>query len=651
MDAVRVTPLPAALLGLILLFTAAALSLSWGLEPHYDTVLFAVMGTALGVTGVLIISKHPGHRMGWLFLLSGLLTTFDDFAQGYGLRGGEEGWAGAAAGQWFGIWSWIPQGFCWALLFLLFPTGRLLNRRWRSVIWAGLIGMALLIPGQSLTSARDAEFSSGSNPLAVDGPLVDFLFAVGAALFLFAILASVVSLVVRFRRSVGVERQQMKWLTFVAALTGVMLPLAFAFWYQSSLIRIVCVVTLTALPIAAGIAILRYRLYDIDVVINRTLVYGGLTLSLAAAYAVTTLLLGTALGGSSTLATAGATLVAAAAFLPLRRRLQDLVDRRFDRAGYDALGRVTAFMEDLRAGKADPDGIEALLAGVLRDPGLELRFFMPASELYVDRHGEPVSKADGDRRERIHISRAGAPVGIMLYDPGLQDDPALAARVAEAAKLPVEIARLHVELQRQLDEVKASRARIVAAGDEERRRIERNLHDGAQQRLVSVGLALRKLQHGLDPDNKQAVDATVDEVSAVIRELRELARGVRPAQLDHGLAPALAELAGRAPLAVKVDATSERFPEALEAAGYFIACEGLTNAIKHAAASEVTIGVARSNGSLMVSVADDGVGGAQAGTGSGLRGVRDRAVAHGGRVDVTSEAGAGTRLTAELPCG
>lgn len=223
----------------------------------------------------------------------------------------------------------------------------------------------------------------------------------------------------------------------------------------------------------------------------------------------------------------------------------------------------------------------------------------------------------------------------------------------EGAGLAIEIARLRVELRRQLDEVDASRARIVSAGYQERRRLERDLHDGAQQRLISIGLALRHAQHELavSPEGvSDSIDGAVIEIDVAIEELQELARGVRPAQLDAGLTPALRELAARAPLPVQVKANGERFSQEIEAAAYFIASEGLTNAVKHSEARQVTLSAERLNGKLTVSISDDGIGGASATGGSGLRGLADRAAAHGGELSIESNPDCGTVLTAELPC-
>ena len=249
---------------------------------------------------------------------------------------------------------------------------------------------------------------------------------------------------------------------------------------------------------------------------------------------------------------------------------------------------------------------------------------------------------------------------MVLHQPaGPRRSPTCCRALVEAGGLAIEIARLRVELRRQLAEVEASRARIVAAGNEERRRIERDLHDGAQQRLVSIGLALRHAQHELGTGaparrRRDARRRRRPSSRVAIDELRELAHGLPPAQLDAGLGPALRELAGRAPLPVEVraDRASASAPD-VEAAAYFIACEGLTNAIKHAhAIARWSLSAAQRNGTLVVSVTDDGVGGASHAIGSGLtRPRRPRRGAGRQRCTSTATRATGTTLTAELPCG
>jgi signal transduction histidine kinase len=224
-----------------------------------------------------------------------------------------------------------------------------------------------------------------------------------------------------------------------------------------------------------------------------------------------------------------------------------------------------------------------------------------------------------------------------------------------AASLAIEIARLRLEVRLQLAEVEESRARVVRAGYEERRRLERDLHDGAQQRLVTLGIVLRRLQRSLPREAQilaPALDSAVGEIGSAIEDLRTIAAGVRPPRLDEGLAPALADLARTAPVTVVVRATDERLPAEVEAAAYFVACEAVTNAVKHASPSNVRVEAMMISGALRLVVVDDGVGGATvAGGGTGLSGLTDRVEAQGGTLLIHSPPGAGTRIEAEIPCG
>ncbi len=642
--------LPWAMLGLTVALELGAVVLSAGLEPAYDTWLYAIYAPVMAATGALIASRRPGNAIGWLFLVVGVVNASGDLAQGWGLRAAHEGWPAGAAGDWIATWTWLVAGLGGVWTFLLFPDGRALTRRWYAVGWAASAGAVLAIAGWSLTAERDGDFASGHNPLAIGWLPTGALLALGMTLFLGGFAASVAGVAVRFRRSRGVERQQLKWFALAAGIEIVVLPATFALWYSAPAVGILAALALTALPVATGIAILRHRLLDIDLVLNRTLVYGALSVLLAAAYVATSLALGTAIDHGSAWVTAASTLVAAAAFRPLRARLQAVVDRRFDPARADALRRVAGFLEELRAGRAMPESIELVLRDVLDDPQIELRFLVPETGGYVDTLGVERCNPAGDRRLRVPIE----PMGVVLCDPARHANTAAVAEVVAASGLAVEIARLRVELRRQLKQVEDSRARIVAAGHEERRRIERDLHDGAQQRLVSVGLALRHAQFELESAPREQVDRTLDDavvqITAVIDELRELAHGLPPSQLDSGLAAALRELAARAPMPVEVDALDERVAPGVEAAAYFIACEGLTNVVKHARATSASLTAVRRNGHLVVRVADDGVGGAAATGGSGLTGLADRVLAAGGTFHVDSDADTGTTLVAELPC-
>ena len=627
-------------------------------------VSFLVLAMTFASVGALVARRVPENKIGWIFLLTGLANSVQLLTWQYadvGLHATDR-LPGATAAAVFNTLIGEATAGLLGLSFLLFPDGRLPSRRWRPALVSLLVGMALLVVAGALRPGRYAEpFAKASNPFGLAGAraVIDGVDFAGWLFVIAGIGLGAAAMVVRLRGARGIERQQLKLVLAVGSVTvtaAALLMSTWLVWPTGHLQLRIAVLGLcfASVPLVAGIAILRYRLYEIEIVVNRTLVYLVLTLILAAAFAATVVLLGTLLGRGSGWATAAATLVVAVAFRPLRARLQDTVDRRFNRARYDALRRIADFLEDLRAGRAAPEEVEAVVRQALSDPQLELLFFLPESELYVEARGVQVPDIPGDGRERVPVERGGQPLGLVLHNPAAQENPTLLRKVIEAAGLALEIARLHVALRRQLAEVEASRSRIVAAGNEERRRLERDLHDGAQQRLVSIGLALRHAQHELSTSSPERASLTLDgalaEIALSIDELRELARGLPPAQLDAGLGPALRELARRAPLRVEVRTPRERFDRGLETAAYFIACEGLTNAVKHADASKIVLSAGRENEKLVVSVTDDGAGGATPIPGSGLSGLADRVAAHGGSLRIESDLGAGTTLIAELPC-
>ena len=644
---------PAALVVATLVIEVAAVALSWGLEPAWDTGLYALNAVTLVAVGALIVSQHPGHRIGWLFIADGIFTAAAaDAAQGWGLRAAEHGWLGGPFGEWISLLSWIASGPLGVLLFLWFPDGHLTRRGWGAVVWASIVGAAVALPGWAMDPDLGDQFVGGRNPYAVEGAPINLLLGVGMPLFLGSVVVAIVPLVQRFRRSSGVERLQLRLFTFASACAAVVLPTVAVLWTVVPAVRPLTALALTSIPIAAGVAILRYRLYDIDLVISRTLAYAALTVLLAGVYAAIAVALGAAVGRSSAWVTAGATLAVAAVFRPLRARIQNTVDRRFNRSRFDALQQMTGFLDDLRAGRAAPEDLEPALRRALGVDDLEVRLSLPHDGSTVDLSGTPVADDLAAGQTSWPIRHAGTLLGTVIAPAELAERRSLVTKVLEAGSLAVEIARLRVELRHQLDEVAASRARIVAAADDERRRIERDLHDGAQQRLVSIGLALRHAQHALgsvDVEVSRTLDDAVAEITVTIDELRELARGLRPAALDAGLAVALRDLARRAPLPVEVAAAADRFPPHIETAAYFCACEGLTNAVKHSRATKVVLSASGTDGALVVSVADDGIGGAAIDRGSGLTGLSDRVAAHGGTLRIHSN-GSGTTLLAEFPC-
>jgi signal transduction histidine kinase len=306
-------------------------------------------------------------------------------------------------------------------------------------------------------------------------------------------------------------------------------------------------------------------------------------------------------------------------------------------------------------GGGAPDRLGDALARALRDRTLEIAFWLPDRHEYVDASGTVVTLPTSGDRAVTAVENDGEPVAALIHDPSLLDDPRLMRSAAAVARMSLENARLHAETRARLAQVQESRTRIVTAADEERRRIERDIHDGAQQRLVALGLRLRSAERSFGsaavPEVRRLIDATVDELQVAVNELRELARGVHPAILtEDGLGAALESLGSRTPFPVKLETFDERLSPQVEAAAYFVASEALANVVKHSHASSASVTAKRRDGVVELRVEDDGVGGARAQSGSGLRGLEDRVEALGGHLTIESPRGGGTCVAAEIPC-
>jgi signal transduction histidine kinase len=302
--------------------------------------------------------------------------------------------------------------------------------------------------------------------------------------------------------------------------------------------------------------------------------------------------------------------------------------------------------------------VRELLAESLGDHSVAIAYWLPEREMFVDEVGRRVELPDpATGRAWTSVEREGRRVAAIVHDAALDTTSELVEAAASASSLAIDNERLKADLRARLEELRESRLRIVEATDAARRRIERDLHDGAQQQLVALALELRLLR-GRAKDREDLlplVDGLSERLSSALAELRELARGIHPSILtDRGLAPAITALADRAPLVVDVDVDvavdgAERLPEPVEAAAYFLVAEGLTNIIKYAEASTVAIAVRRAGADVVVTVTDDGVGGVDVAAGSGLRGLQDRLAAVDGELDIESPPGAGTRLQARIP--
>jgi signal transduction histidine kinase len=316
-----------------------------------------------------------------------------------------------------------------------------------------------------------------------------------------------------------------------------------------------------------------------------------------------------------------------------------------------ARGGLAALFRGLRTLR--PDDLRGALAKALGDPELVVGY-VTTPGAYADLDGNPVTlPGAGTPRSVAGVERDGSRVAVLVYDRSLDDDPELVEAVTAAATIALENQHLHTEARRRLAEVEHSRERIIAAGDAERRRIERNLHDGAQQGLVTLAMQLSLIQRQIrrDPtDAEQLVTSASDQLARSLAELRELARGIHPAALDQGLDVALEALATRSPVPTTVAyASGPRLPQPIEFAAYFVASEALANVAKHARAGVVTVRVLRDGSTAVIEIADDGIGGVDPAAGSGLRGLTDRVEALRGRLTVVSPAGGGTVVRAELP--
>ena len=358
----------------------------------------------------------------------------------------------------------------------------------------------------------------------------------------------------------------------------------------------------------------------------------------------------------------GAFQVESPLFLPIQRALfisvglsavvflLVLLDARLARASIGDL------LIELRA-EPPPDDLTGPLARALHDPTLELGYWLAQYESWADQEGRRLElPADSDRDRSVTlIDRDGNHLAALVHDPSLDDEPELLHAVSAAAAFALENQRLQVELKAKLKELESSRGRVIEAGQQERKRLERNLHDGAQQRLIALSLELKMLEGKLgdDPEAQARIEDAREEIAVSLEELRDVARGLHPAVLTgHGLKVALESLAATSPVPVELDVdVDERLDESVEVAAYYVVNESLANIGKHAGAESASVVVIRAGSELVVEITDDGVGGADSEGGSGLRGLADRVEALGGRLRVWTPSGGGTRVRAEMPCG
>jgi signal transduction histidine kinase len=643
------------LLGLAVVMTAGAGRLLAGLRSSELTAAFAgfaTLGLAMAALGVVIgfrVRANPvGALLAWVGAIVVFLAARDVYYRGW-LDDPASVPLDARVVAFFNESGWWLLAAV-ALLLLHFPDGALPSRRWFALPVAVVL---LSFAQQGFGMVPREPFTSPMEGLAHPwGPPSDVVHVLGHVVniaLIVAFLLSGVSLVVRFRRSAGVVRAQLKWLAFAgsAATAYPVVCLAeIVVTGRSGVVATVFgVVTIVALFCSVGVAMLRHDLYDVDRVLADTISYTIVLLVLIGAYAVSALALGLVVGQDSPAAAAGATAICAVLLAPVRRRLQRAVDRRLFPRTKAALQAIDDLQRRVHTQTAQPEELEPVLRTALRDPTLRVGLLLPASTGFVDAQGVPVADTG-----LVPITLGGTQIGVLGSSV---TTPAVLRVVASAAASLVEVSRLRGELATALREVEASRARLVQAGDAERRRLERDLHDGAQQRLVSLGMAMRLAQRQLPTgsvDVHALLDQGVAELATAIAELRQIAHGLRPTSLDDGLHSALAALTNKLPVPVALEIMSEPLADDIAITAYFVAAEAITNAAKHAHASAITVRVTQQADEVNVWVKDDGCGGADPHGGSGLAGLADRVAALGGSLRLNSRPGGGTTIQAVLPC-
>jgi signal transduction histidine kinase len=658
------------------------------------TPIEVVLPVSFALVGGLVASQRRENPIGWLFLFIAINQSLAGAAYQYALFAAitdPGSLPGPSWALWWFNWSEIlvyPAGAA-ALMMLLLPNGHLPSRRWRPVAAASLTvtlllaAMTALIPG-SLSGPND-NHPRLANPMGLpalqgitEAGIQNIAFLVGLAILLVAAAAPLV----RMRRAYGDEREQLRWIAYVVLITAAANVLVVAVYVVTPVLQSweLTVVNLVGfgvgLPVAAGVAIFKYRLYDIDLIIGRTLVYASLAAFITAVYVAIAVGVGSLVGtggqpnlGLSVLATA----IVAVGFQPVRTRLNRVANRLVYGRRASPYEVLSEFSERVAESYAAEDVLPRMARVLAEGTGAE------RAEVWL-RSGDGMRPAatwpggiDGDRP-------AGQPLSVLgQILPAIPDaDRAVAVRHqgellgalsvrkrAGESLTPIE-EKLLEDLANQaglllrnvglIDELRASRQRLVAAQDQERRRLERNLHDGAQQNLVAlkVKLGLIRALARKDPDKtEELVGQLTADADEALRTLRDLARGIYPPLLaDRGLAAALEAHAERATLPVAVEGDGvDRYPSEVEAAVYFCVLEGLQNVQKYAGASRATIRLSDGDGNLVFEVEDDGKGfdPATARRGSGLTNIADRLDALGGGLQIESAPGRGTRLRGTIP--
>jgi signal transduction histidine kinase len=642
-------------------------------EPISEQVPYIVAFSMFGVVGSVIVSRDRRNVIGLMLLYASLFTAASFLAGELFTWLVVRGHTGPSI-----VFLGLMNNFGWLLgilpvifiLPLVFPDGHLPSPRWRPLLWGtiaflAVVGVTLIFGQPTLTGSN--EHIGVANPFFVHRVFLDSVIGL---LFPVVFLASVGSLFLRFRRSAGIERQQIKWVAFGLAFAFVAIIVGdFVLSGSGALAAVVAGAGFLAFPVSIGVAVLRFHLYDLDVVVRKTVVAGVLAVFVAIVYAAIVTAGSLIVGSSDTTLAVIAAVVLALAFQPVRGRARRFADRLVYGPRANPYEVLTEFSSRVGGAYATEDvvprmaqilgeGAGAATARVWLRVGRELR---PGASWPTDGAPARVVRIDGDAMPRIEgeyaapVRDRGELLGALSVSMPVNDPmtPAKERLVADLASQAGLVLR-NVGL---VEELRESRRRLVAAQDDERRKLERNIHDGAQQQLVALAVKARLARQLVqrDPSRTEEMLAQIEaETQGALEDLRDLARGIYPPLLaDKGLGPALEAQARKAPIPARVDAGGVgRFDQAVESAVYFSCLEALQNIAKYAGASSASIELRREDSRLRFTVTDDGRGFDPAVvSGSGLQGVTDRLAAIGGTFLVDSAPGHGTTVTGVVPVG
>ncbi|MEO6470381.1 MAG: histidine kinase [Aeromicrobium sp.] len=602
------------------------------------------------LVGVVLTWRVTHHVVGWLFLgLASAMTAggFLDVYANDSLRAEPHtfplGAYAAVGGDTIFVWWFLFV----ALILQLTPTGQPLTKPWARLTGITILSsFAFFVAVLLRSTPLEGENAGLVSPWAVPG-LAGLLAGAGLVAILtlgLCLLTSAGVLLVRFRRSQGDERRQLLWL--VGGVTPLPLCLAVsfasAFAHNELLAGASISIGIVALAVGAGFSVAKYRLYGVEHVVSGAVAYMLASAAIVAMYGAVTLALTRNIPGvrtSSTLTTVLATLAAAGVALPAYHWARDAVDRRFNRRRFDAVHVVKVGLQQ------DSPDLGALMIAALGDP--TVRIIFPGGDSgWVAPDGSPVQPGDNV----VVVARRGSAAARIEFDPKRTDRNIVEA-VAQQAAAEIDNLGLRAELARKLQDVSMSRSRLAGAHLEERKRMERDLHDGAQQRLLAIALQLQSARVNGSPELlQQEADRAVVHLGIAVQELRDLANGLQPASLaGGGLRAAVEELAVRIPLTFKLDVIDRRFDPVIEGAAWFVIAEAVSNVVKHAGVDAVRIDVGLESSGLRVTVEDEGAGGANR-RGRGLQGLADRVAALGGRLAIDDRGPHGTRVEALFPC-